>query len=80
MEGRKHKMPKLTRIEVNGITGEVTEFELTDAEIQAMEAAADAHLAEQTDLEAEAVNKATARAQILDRLGLTDEEAKILLG
>jgi hypothetical protein len=29
---------------------------------------------------AEAEAKATARAAILDRLGLTDEEAKILLG
>ena len=31
-------------------------------------------------LEAEAEAKASARAEILDRLGLTDEEAKILLG
>ena len=31
-------------------------------------------------IEAEAEAKATARAEILNRLGLTDEEAKILLG
>ena len=31
------------------------------------------------DLEAVAANKATAKAQILDRLGLTEEEVQLLL-
>jgi hypothetical protein len=47
-------------------TVELSQYEKDFAESQAKQAQAEA--------------KATARAQILDRLGLTDEEAKILLG
>ena len=73
-------MTNPTRIEVNCETGEVLEIELTDAEVLQLEAAAAAHLADEAEREAEAAQKETARAAILDRLGLTADEAAILLG
>ena len=73
-------MANPTRIEVNCTTGEVLEIELTDEEVAQREADAAAHAAEQAAREADAAAKATARAAILDRLGLTADEAAILLG
>lgn len=73
-------MSNPTRIEVNCTTGEVLEIELTDEEVAQREADAAAHASEQAAREAEEAAKATARAAILDRLGLTAEEAAILLG
>ena len=73
-------MSNPTRIEVNCTTGEVLEIELTDEEVAQREADAAAHAAEQAAREAEEAAKATARAAILDRLGLTADEAAILLG
>jgi len=73
-------MTNPTRIEVNCETGEVLEIELTDAEVLQREAEAEAHAAELAEREAEAAQKETARAAILDRLGLTADEAAILLG
>jgi len=73
-------MANPTRIEVNCTTGEVLEIELTDEEVAQREADAAAHAAEQAKREAEEAAKAVARAAILDRLGLTADEAAILLG
>jgi hypothetical protein len=73
-------MTNPTRIEVNCETGEVLEIELTDAEVLQREAEAEAHAALEAEREAEAADKATAREAILDRLGLTADEAAILLG
>jgi hypothetical protein len=73
-------MANPTRIEVNCTTGEVLEIELTDEEVAQREADAAAYAAEQAKREAEKAQKATARAAILDRLGLTADEAAILLG
>ena len=73
-------MANPTRIEVNCTTGEVLEIELTDEEVAQREADAAAHAAEQAAREAEEAAKAVARAAILDRLGLTADEAAILLG
>ena len=73
-------MTNPTRIEVNCETGEVLEIELTDAELLQREVEAEAHAAELAEREAEAAQKETARAAILDRLGLTADEAAILLG
>lgn len=72
-------MPNPTRIEVNCTTGEVLEIELTDAEV--------AELAYQAELAAEAkaeedriaAEKAAAKAALLDRLGITADEAALLL-
>jgi len=73
-------MANPTRIEVNCTTGEVLEIELTDEEVAQREADAAAHAAEQAAREAEEAAKAVARAAILDRLGITADEAAILLG
>ena len=73
-------MTNPTRIEVNCETGEVLEIELTDAEVLQREAEAEAHAAVEAERESEAADKATAREAILDRLGLTADEAAILLG
>jgi hypothetical protein len=69
---------KIIEKEFNAITGEetITERDETATETKERLDRAKEIAAEQAEAEA----KATARAQILDRLGLTDEEAKILLG
>jgi hypothetical protein len=56
-------------------TGEITEQEMTDVEFAQWEA--DQAKAAQDIAEAEA--KATQRAALLDRLGITEDEAKLLL-
>jgi hypothetical protein len=59
-------------------TGEIQDFERDET---AAETKARLDYAEQVAaIKAEAEAKAAARASILDRLGLTDEEATILLG
>ena len=73
-------MANPTRIEVNCTTGEVLEIELTDEEVAQREADAKAAEAQRKADEKAAADKATARAAILDRLGLTADEAAILLG
>ena len=73
-------MPNPTRIEVNCTTGEVLEIELTDAEV--------AELAYQAELSADkkaeddriAAERAVAKAALLERLGITADEAALLLG
>jgi hypothetical protein len=73
-------MTRPTRIEVNCTTGEVLEIELTDAEVAQREADAAAAESQRLADEQAAADKAAARAGILDRLGLTADEAAILLG
>ena len=73
-------MANPTRIEVNCTTGEVLEIELTDAEVAQREADAAAAETQRKADEKAAADKAVARAAILDRLGLTADEAAILLG
>lgn len=68
-----------TRIEVNCETGEVLEIELTKEEIAAMDKAAAEAQAQQEAAEEEARAKATAKADLLSKLGITEEEAKLLL-
>jgi hypothetical protein len=72
-------MPNPTRIEVNCETKEVTEIELTDAEVAEMTYAAELAAEAEAEEEAQAAIKAEAREAILARLGLTVEEAAILL-
>jgi hypothetical protein len=73
-------MANPTRIEVNCTTGEVLEIELTDEEVAQREADATAAETQRKADEKAAADKAVARTAILDRLGLTAEEASILLG
>jgi hypothetical protein len=60
----------------NSETNEVIDREMTDAEFTIYEAEKTAELARQ----AEAATKAAQKQAILDRLGLTAEEAQLLLG
>ena len=62
--------------EHNCETGEITQRELTAAEIKSRETLQKAAKAK----EAEAEAKATARQAIADRLGLTADELQVLLG
>jgi hypothetical protein len=69
-----------TAIEVNCTTGEVIERPLTADEIAANEAAAVQAEADRLTAEAEAAVKAEAKAALLEKLGITADEAKLLLG
>jgi len=68
-----------TAIEVNCTTGEVVERPLTAAEITANEAAAAEFAAAEHEKEAVAAEAATAKAALLAKLGITEDEAKLLL-
>jgi len=69
-----------TKLIINCETGEQTEVELTAEEIAQREADAKAFEAELKAKEAEATVKATAKAELLDKLGITAEEAALLVG
>ena len=73
-------MTKPTKVIVDCSTGEQTIVELTDAEIAANEAAAAQAEQDRLAAEAEAAAKANIRAAILEKLGLTAQEAAVLLG
>lgn len=60
---------------VDAATGEETWRDYTPAEIAKVEAAQ----AEAAERQAEAKAKAADKAALLDRLGITEEEAKLLL-
>jgi hypothetical protein len=68
-----------TKIIVNCETGEVSEVELTAAEIKQREADAIAYAKAKADEEQAAAEKAEAKAAIADRLGLTQDELALLL-
>jgi hypothetical protein len=68
-----------TKVIVNCETGETTEVELTAEEIAELEAAAAQAEADRIAAEEEANAKATAKADLLEKLGITEEEAKLLL-
>ena len=67
-----------TAIEINCETGEVIERPLTADEIAANEAAALEAEANAKKVEAEARAKAKAKQAVLDKLGLTADEAAAL--
>jgi hypothetical protein len=69
-----------TKLIINCETGEQTEVELTAEEIAQREADAKAYEADKKAKEAEATAKATAKAELLDKLGITAEEAALLVG
>ena len=68
------------KVIVDCSTGTVTEVELTAEEIAQREADALAYAEQKAIEEAEAAAKAAAKAEVLSKLGLTEEEAKALLG
>jgi hypothetical protein len=72
-------MPNPTRIEINCTTGVESIIELTDAEVAQREADAAAYAAQKAEEDAKAEADAVAKAALLDRLGITADEAKLLL-
>jgi hypothetical protein len=69
-----------TKLIINCETGEQTEVELTAEEIAQREADAKAYEADKKAKEADAATKAAAKAELLTRLGITAEEAALLVG
>jgi hypothetical protein len=61
-------------------TGVVEEIELTDAEIEANEAAAATFLEEKAEEERAKAEKAALRDSVIAKLGLTPDEIAALLG
>jgi hypothetical protein len=72
-------MPNPTRIEINCATGVESIIELTDAEVAEMEAAAAIAEADREAKDAQDAADAVAKAALLERLGISEEEAKLLL-
>lgn len=69
----------LMAVEVNCETGEVTERPLTAEEIAANEAAAAQAEADRAAAEVKAAADAEAKTALLAKLGITADEAKLLL-
>ena len=72
-------MPNPTQIEINCETGVESIIELTDAEVAEMTYAAELAAEKKAEEDAQAQANATAKAALLDRLGITADEAKLLL-
>ena len=67
-----------TKIVVDCSTGAVEEIELTQEEIAQREADAVKAESDRVALEAETTQKATQKAELLAKLGITEDEAKLL--
>jgi hypothetical protein len=67
------------RIEHNVATGEIKEIELTLIEIEAIEKLQEEIFEKNAIIEAEAEAKATQKAALLERLGISEDEARLLL-
>lgn len=67
------------KIVVDCSTGEVQEIALTAEEIAEREAMAAEYAAQKAKEDADKAAKETAKAELLERLGITAEEAKLLL-
>lgn len=68
-----------TKIVVDCSTGIATEVELTSEEIAQMEADAAKAEADRVAAEEEAALKSAQKAELLAKLGISEEEAKLLL-
>ncbi len=69
-----------TKIVVDCSTGEVSEIELTAEEVAQRTADAKAYADQKAEEEADKAAKAADKAALLERLGITAEEATLLLG
>ncbi len=69
----------MIRIEHNAETNTIEEIELTPAEVKKFEEMYKESAEKAKVLEAEAKAKAAEKAALLDRLGITADEAKLLL-
>ena len=72
-------MPKLTRIEINCETGVESIIELTDAEVAELAYRAELAAEQKAEEDAKAASDAIAKAALLVKLGITADEAKLLL-
>ena len=72
-------MPNPTKLIINCETGEQSEVELTDDEVAQLKADQAKAEADRKAAEAEAKAKAEAKAELLAKLGITAEEAALLL-
>jgi hypothetical protein len=72
-------MPNPTRIEINCETGVESIIELTDAEVAELAVQAAEAEARKAEEDALAEAEATAKAALLEKLGITAGEAKLLL-
>ena len=68
-----------TKLIVDCSTGVTTEVELTAEEITEREAMAAEYAVQKAQEEADKAAKAKAKAELLDRLGISEEEAQLLL-
>lgn len=68
-----------TKLVVDCTTGATVEVELTEAEIAQREQEAQAFAEAKAQEEAEAAAKAAQKEAILERLGLTEDELKVVL-
>ena len=68
-----------TKLIVDCSTGVTTEVELTAEEVAEREAMAAQYAAQKAQEDADKVTKAAAKTELLDRLGITAEEAALLL-
>lgn len=73
-------MTRPTRLEHDCSTGQTIEIELTDLEIEQREADAATFLEQKAEDERAANEKAAEKAALLSKLGITEDEAKLLLG
>jgi hypothetical protein len=69
-----------TKIVVDCSTGEVSEIELTAEEVAQREADAQAFADTKAQEDADKAAKATEKAALLEKLGISEDEAKLLLG
>ena len=67
------------KIVVDCSTGEVQEIALTEAEIAEREAMAIAYAEQKAEEDADKAAKANAKKALLTKLGITEEEASLLL-
>ena len=71
---------KMFRIEHNVETGEVIEIELSPEEVSEFEKVYANSVTQEQIKKAELEAKQIARQALLDKLGITEDEAKLLLG
>ncbi len=72
-------MPNPTKLIINCETKEQLEIELTDEEVAQLEADRQAAEVRRAEEESAKAAKAATKAAVLERLGLTEEEANALL-
>lgn len=70
----------MIRLEHNVETGEITEITLTAEELEEVEKAQEENAVAEATRQAEADAKAAQRQALLERLGITESEAQLLLG